>query len=235
MRIEDIDQTRSRPEFVEAIFEDLAWLGLNWELPVRVQSQHFSDYRTALDRLSHEGLLYPCFCTRADIRAADNAPHGPDGMVYPGACRSLSAVERDDRISRGDVFALRVDMAEAVRRTGNLTWIDESAGEQTVNAKQFGDVVLARKETPASYHLCVVVDDALQGIELVTRGVDLFESTHVHRLLQALLELPAPRYHHHRLITDENGKRLAKRDDARSIRHLRDSGLSPEEIVALLN
>jgi glutamyl-Q tRNA(Asp) synthetase len=233
VRIEDIDQTRSRPEFIDAIYEDLAWLGLTWEHPVRVQSEHFDDYRSALDRLSSEGLLYPCFCTRADIRAADSAPHGPDGPVYPGTCRSLTLAEREDRVSRGDALALRLDMAEAVRRIGALRWSDESAGDQEVNASQFGDVVLARKETPASYHLCVVVDDALQGIDLVTRGVDLFESTHVHRVLQSLLGLPVPRYHHHRLILDETGKRLAKRDDARSIRALRNAGMTPVEVAAL--
>jgi glutamyl-Q tRNA(Asp) synthetase len=230
LRIEDIDQTRSRPEFVNSIYEDLAWLGLTWEHPVRVQSEHFDDYRSALDRLSSEGLLYPCFCTRADIRAADSAPHGPDGAVYPGTCRSLSVAEREER---GDAFALRLDMGEAVRRVGRVSWSDESAGEQTMNAEPFGDVVLARKETPASYHLCVVVDDALQGVELVTRGLDLFESTHVHRLLQSLLGLPVPRYHHHRLIVDQGGKRLAKRDDARSIRVLRNSGMTPDEVTAL--
>lgn len=234
LRIEDIDQTRSRADYVDAIYKDLAWLGLAWEQPVRVQSQHFKDYQVALDRLAAEGLLYPCFCTRADIRAADSAPHGPDGPVYPGTCRYISGSERDERLSRGDAFALRLDMGEAVRRTGALSWTDEAAGERSMDATQFGDVVLARKETPASYHLCVVVDDALQGVEVVTRGVDLFESTHVHRLLQALLGLPVPRYHHHRLVTDENGKRLAKRDDARSIRALRESGNRPEEVVRSL-
>jgi glutamyl-Q tRNA(Asp) synthetase len=234
LRIEDIDRTRARPQFVEAIYEDLAWLGLAWEQPVRVQSEHFEDYSVALDRLSSAELLYPCFCTRADVRAAVHAPHGPDGPVYPGTCRALSPSERNERLARGDAYALRLDTDEAVRRTGPLAWTDEAAGERSLRAKAFGDVVLARKEMPASYHLCVVVDDALQGVELVTRGSDLFEATHVHRLLQALLDLPVPCYHHHRLIVDEGGRRLAKRDDARSVRALRESGLSPDEVRALV-
>lgn len=230
LRIEDIDQGRSRPEFVSAIFEDLAWLGLSWEEPVRVQSEHFADYRNALEML--QGLTYPCFCTRADIRAAVTAPHGPDGPVYPGTCRSMEESERDDRIAAGEPFALRLDMARAVERTEELYWQDRSAGEQEAAPEKFGDVVLARKETPTSYHLSVTVDDALQGVNLVTRGADLFESTHVHRLLQALLDLPTPEYWHHPLVLEDDGSKMAKRDGSESIRAFRDSGGSAESLIS---
>jgi glutamyl-Q tRNA(Asp) synthetase len=230
LRIEDIDQTRCRPEFVSAIFEDLAWLGLSWEEPVRVQSDHFEDYRSALSLLSGEGLLYPCFCTRADIRASAIAPHGPDGPLYPGTCRALSSSERSERMERGEPYALRLDVEEAVQRSGQLEWHDEHQGVHSAQPELFGDVVLARKETPASYHLCVTVDDALQEVEVVTRGEDLFESTHVHRLLQALLELPVPEYAHHPLLRDEDGKKLSKRDGATTLRAMRDSGMTPSDV-----
>lgn len=237
LRIEDIDRTRCRPEFTQGIFEDLAWLGLDWERPVRIQSGHFDDYRAGLDRLDAMGLLYPCFCTRKDIArevdGAGHAPHGPDGPLYPGHCRHLSATERDERKESGQPFALRLDMAEAARRIGPLAWYDRERGEQTARPELFGDVVLARKDTPASYHLAVTVDDALQGVTLVTRGVDLFDATHVHRLLQALLGLPVPDYAHHRLLTDEHGRRYAKRDRSLTLRALREAGRTPEEVRAL--
>ncbi|ARJ66247.1 tRNA glutamyl-Q synthetase [Magnetospirillum sp. ME-1] len=237
LRIEDIDRTRCRPEFTQGIFEDLAWLGLEWERPVRIQSEHFDDYRAALDRLDSLGLLYPCFCTRKDIArevdGAGHAPHGPDGPLYPGHCRHLSASERAERTASGQPFALRLDMAEASRRAGPLSWRDRERGEQAARPELFGDVVLARKDTPASYHLAVTVDDALQGVTLVTRGVDLFEATHVHRLLQALLDLPTPGYAHHRLLTDEHGRRYAKRDRSLTLRALRDAGRTPQEVRAL--
>jgi glutamyl-Q tRNA(Asp) synthetase len=237
LRIEDIDQTRCRPDFTAAILEDLAWLGLDWDGPVRVQSEHIADYRDALDRLAGQGLLYPCFCTRADIQAevarADAAPHGPDGPLYPGTCRALAPAEREARLAVGAAFALRLDAARAAALVGPLSWQDEIAGTVAADAAGHGDVVLARKDAPTSYHLSVTVDDALQGVSLVTRGEDLFAATHVHRLLQALLGLAVPRYRHHALITDASGQRLAKRDRAQTLRALRDSGRSPAEVRAL--
>jgi glutamyl-Q tRNA(Asp) synthetase len=232
LRIEDIDQGRCREEFVAAIFEDLAWLGLRWQPEVRRQSLHFAEYAEALDRLAAQGLLYPCFCTRADIKEMGGAPHGPDGPIYPGLCRRLSEAEREERRASGKPFALRLKMDEAVRIAGPLTWEDLSAGVQTARPDVFGDVVLARKDTPASYHLAVTWDDAKQGVTLVTRGVDLFPASHLHRLLQALLGLPVPRWHHHPLLTGPDGRRLAKRDGAPSIRSLRERGLSPDEVRA---
>lgn len=232
VRLEDIDPTRVRPEYEAGIFEDLAWLGLVWEQPVRRQSEHFEDYRRALARLDERGVLYPCFCTRREIQdeiaRAGHAPHGPDGPLYPGACRGLPRGERERRIASGAPYALRLDVGEAARQGGaELVWRDLDRGEFIARPEIFGDVVLARKETPASYHLAVVVDDALQGVTLVTRGEDLLQATHLHRLLQALLGLPVPRWRHHRLITDDAGRRLAKRDDARSLRHLRETGWTP--------
>ncbi len=237
LRIEDIDVGRSRPEFVAAIEEDLAWLGLDWERPVRRQSRHMDDYRAALDRLAAMGLIYPCFCTRAEIEAeiarASGAPHGPDGPVYPGTCRHLTAAERAARIDAGAAFALRLDMAQATARAGTLEWHDRARGTITAHPEAFGDVVLARKDTPASYHLAVTVDDALQGVTLVTRGEDLVPATDIHRLLQALLDLPVPDYHHHGLILDDAGRRLAKRDRAATLRDLREAGRTPAEARAL--
>jgi glutamyl-Q tRNA(Asp) synthetase len=235
IRLEDIDGTRARPEYEGAIFEDLAWLGLEWEVPVRRQSDHFEDYRAALAKLEALGVLYPCFCTRREIQEeiarAGNAPQGPDGPLYPGTCRNRDASERAQRMAAGEQYALRLDVAKAARFVeGYLEWTDRGRGVFTAQPAVFGDVVLARKDTPASYHLAVVVDDALQGITLVTRGEDLLEATHLHRLLQALLGLPVPEWWHHRLITDENGKRLAKRDDARSLRSLRAAGWTAERV-----
>lgn len=235
IRLEDIDGTRARPEYEEAIFEDLTWLGLTWETPVRRQSDHFDDYRAALAKLEARGVLYPCFCTRREIQEeiarAGNAPQGPDGPLYPGTCRNRSATERAERIGQGEAYALRLDVAKAASLISDeLVWQDRGRGCFKAQPGVFGDVVLARKDTPASYHLAVVVDDALQGITLVTRGEDLLEATHLHRLLQALLELPVPEWHHHGLITDEAGKRLAKRDDARSLRSLRMAGWTPAQV-----
>ena len=235
IRLEDIDATRARPEYEEAIFEDLAWLGLSWEKPVRRQSDHFEDYRAALNQLEAKELLYPCFCTRRDIQdeiaRAGNAPQGPDGPLYPGTCRHLDADERQQRLASGAAYALRLDVAKALELLdAPLSFTELSRGEMIADPSIFGDVVLARKDTPASYHLAVVVDDALQGITLVTRGEDLLPAAHLHRLLQHLLGLPVPRWHHHRLITDETGKRLAKRDDARSLRSLREAGWTPERV-----
>lgn len=230
LRIEDIDASRCREPFVQAIFDDLSWLGLSWPEPVRRQSAHMEDYRAALARLDGMGLLYPCFCTRADIARAGDAPQGPDGPIYPGICHSLSVGQRAERIAQGVPFALRLDMARALAETGPLSWRDLDRGEIEARPDDFGDVVLARKDTPTSYHLAVSVDDALQGIDIVTRGMDLFPSTHVHRLLQALLGLPVPVWRHHPLILDETGRRLAKRDNAPSLRGLREQGLSPGQV-----
>lgn len=237
LRIEDIDPVRCRAEFTAAILADLAWLGLRWEEPVRRQSEHFDDYRAALARLEADGLLYPCFCTRADIareiEAAGHAPHGPDGPLYPGSCRALPAAERAARMAAGQPYALRLDMAEALRRSGPLSWHDRGAGVVAARPELFGDVVLARKDCPASYHLAVTVDDALQGISLVTRGADLFPATHIHRLLQARLGLPTPDYAHHPLLTDETGRRFAKRDKALTLRALREAGKTAGEVRAM--
>lgn len=234
LRIEDIDPGRCRPEFIDGIVEDLAWLGLEWEQPVRRQSEHLDDFRAALARLEQMGLLYPCFCTRKDIAdevaRAGHAPHGPDGVLYPGLCRALSPSERAACMASGAAFALRLDMAAACARVGELHWHDRGSGRQRAAPELFGDVVLARKETPTSYHLAVTVDDALQGITLVTRGQDLFAATHVHRLLQALLGLPVPEYHHHGLLTDESGKRFAKRDRSLTLQSLREAGHTPEAV-----
>lgn len=229
LRLEDIDPGRCRPEFASAIPEDLAWLGLDWDGPVRVQSEHLNDYAIALDKLRARGLIYPCFCTRSDIQrhVVAAAPHGPDGgPVYPGTCRGLTEAERTARADQP--HALRLDMARAL--IPGLTF--EEAGEGTIVADpaRFGDVVLARKETPTSYHLCVTHDDALQGVTLVTRGDDLKPATHLHRLLQALLGWPTPVYAHHRLLTDAAGRRLAKRDRAVTIRTLRTAGVTADEI-----
>jgi len=237
LRMEDIDPVRCRPEFETAIREDLAWLGLEWDGAVRRQSEHFDDYRQALARLEAQALLYPCFCTRKDIQdevaRAGHAPHGPDGLLYPGTCRHLASAERAERIAAGQGFALRLDMRAAIERMGPLSWHDRRAGPVAARPEEFGDVVLARKDTPTSYHLAVTVDDAVQGVTLVTRGEDLFAATHVHRLLQALLDLPVPAYAHHRLLTDASGKRFAKRDQALTLAALRASGKNPAEIRAL--
>jgi glutamyl-Q tRNA(Asp) synthetase len=242
LRIEDIDAGRARPAFEAALLDDLAWLGLDWETPVRRQSEHFADYRAALDRLGAQGVLYPCFCTRAEIRAeierAGAAPHvapsGPDGApVYPGTCRALDPALRAERIAQGAPHALRLDVGKATALAGPLAWRDRAQGEIAARPHVFGDVVLARRDTPASYHLAVTLDDHLQGVTLVTRGEDLFEATHVHRLLQALLGLDVPLYHHHRLLTDEAGKRFAKRNRAVGLRDLRTRGLSPAAVRAL--
>jgi len=234
LRIEDIDQGRCRPEFESAILEDLAWLGLDWEDPVRRQSEHMSDYRWALDALDGWGLLYPCFCTRKDLRAeaagSALAPHGPDGPLYPGICRSLSPPERAARIAAGTPHALRLDMDAAAVLAGPLRFRDRDLGDIEVNPTGCGDVVLARKDVATSYHLAVTIDDAAQGVTLVTRGEDLLHATHVHRILQVLLDLPEPEYWHHRLLRDASGRRYAKRDRDRTIRDMRQSGMTPSEV-----
>lgn len=234
VRIEDIDRGRCRPEFEAAILEDLAWLGLEWDRPIRRQSEHMADYAAQLARLEAMGLIYPCFCTRAAIRSeiarAGHAPHGPDGPLYPGTCRTLSGDECGARIDRGEAFALRLDMGPAAARAGPLIWTDRDRGETIADPCAAGDVVLARKDTPTSYHLAVTLDDHLQGVTLVTRGEDLFATTHVHRLLQALLGFETPEYHHHRLLAAASGARLAKRDQGATLETLRAEGHGPAEV-----
>ncbi len=237
LRIEDIDQGRARPEFEAAIYEDLAWLGLSWETPVRRQSEHFADYAGALDRLAEAGLVYPCFCTRGEIRAeiarSPRAPHGPEGPLYPGTCRRLDEAERARRRAGARDFALRLDMDAAAARAGPLNWRDGARGAVQARPEALGDVVLARKDVPTSYHLSVVVDDDIQGVDMVTRGEDLFGATDVHRLLQALLGLDVPVWHHHPMILDADGRRLAKRDKARTLRQLREEGAAPATVRRL--
>ena len=231
-----MDKERSREEFVTAILEDLAWLGLTWEEPWLRQSKRFDAYNAALAHLSP--FTYPCFCTRKEITEeiarAVEAPHamGPDGPLYPGTCRRLSPDERDTRIAKGDSFALRLDAAKAATAAGPLAFI-EHGHSHPVDPLLFGDVVLARKDVPASYHLAVVVDDAYQDVNLITRGEDLLPSTHVQRLLQVLLGYPAPAYAHHRLILDKDGRKFSKRDQAVTLRSLRGEFITPAELEAL--
>jgi glutamyl-Q tRNA(Asp) synthetase len=248
LRIEDIDAGRCRPEFEAAIVEDLAWLGVQWEVPVRRQSEHFSLYREAAQRLAEQGLVYPAYESRAEIarrvaqQEADGEwPRDPDGApVYPGPAKSLPAGDRERLLESGAPYALRLDMVAAYRRVGDLWWVEQGAGPGgetgTVQAQPqaWGDVVLARKETPTSYHLSVVIDDALQGVTDVVRGQDLFWSTSVHRLLQRLLDLPQPVYRHHRLVLDAAGQKLAKSTRATGLRDLRARGLTPLDIRRLV-
>lgn len=231
LRIEDIDGTRSRVDHVQAIFDDLAWLGLRWDDAVWFQSGRLPAYRYALDRLRSMGLLYPCFCTRADIAASVNAPHGPEGIVYPGTCRHMTEAERCRRMET-EPHCWRLDSLAATGRAGRLVWHDVHAGPITAEMTQLSDVVLARKDAPASYHLAVTIDDAAQGVTDIVRGIDLFHATHVHRLLQALLDLPTPLYHHHPLLIGSDGRRLAKRNGAPSVDALRDAGIAPARLLA---
>jgi glutamyl-Q tRNA(Asp) synthetase len=234
LRMEDIDIGRCKPDFEQAIYEDLAWLGIEWEMPVRRQSEHMADYADRLARLDAQGLTYPCFCTRSEIKAEleriGGAPHGPAGHIYPGTCRDLSESERGTRLAAGTEYAIRLRMADAVLQTGAVSWHDLDRGTMTGDPLRHGDIVLARKDIPTSYHLAVTVDDALQGITQVTRGEDLAAYTDIHRVLQELLGLTAPQYRHHKLLTDVNGRRYAKRDRSLTIRALRAAGLTPEEV-----
>jgi glutamyl-Q tRNA(Asp) synthetase len=244
LRIEDIDPSRCRPEFEAAIDEDLAWLGLSWEKPARRQSEHFACYRAALEKLAGLGLIYPAFESRAETArlVAEREqeapwPRDPDGApLYPGTARALAPEEQARRLQSGAPYALRLDMAAACARVGQLSWIERGEGPEgesgsvAANPSAWGDVIIARKETPTSYHLAVVVDDALQGITEVVRGLDLFWSTSVHRLLQALLGLPQPVYRHHGLIRDASGQKLSKSTEATGLRELRAAGVTPAEI-----
>jgi glutamyl-Q tRNA(Asp) synthetase len=239
LRIEDIDVQRCRPEFERAIFEDLAWLGLQWHGEPLRQSAGMERYATALRRLQDQGVIYPCFCSRKQIRMeaeqSGRAPHGPNAeLVYPGICRDIAAAESDRRMAKGEPFAWRLNIDKALALTGPLNWYDCRAGWIRAQPQLLGDPILARKDTPTSYHLAVVVDDQLQGVNLVTRGEDLFHATHVHRLLQALLEIEPPRYYHHNLVADSRGERLAKRNRAITLRHLRDIGRTPTDIWRMI-
>jgi glutamyl-Q tRNA(Asp) synthetase len=237
LRIEDIDETRCRPEYETAIYEDLGWLGLSWDEPVRRQSERYDDYRAALAKLEALGLIYPSFESRAEI-ARTATEHDPDGApLYSGAGKSVSAAERQRRIEAGDPYALRLDMNAALARTGKLQWHEDGKfidADPAASPELWGDVVLARKDTPTSYHLSVVVDDAAQGVTDIVRGQDLYHATSVHRLLQALLGLPTPRYRHHRLILDENGRKLSKSTRSTGLRELRAQGKSPVDIRAMV-
>lgn len=231
IRIDDIDGSRSREEYVGASLADLAWLGLGWDSePVR-QSARLSDYAAALGTLRARNLVYPCFCTRADIAASLSAPHGPSGAVYPGTCRTLSKTEQQRRIS-AEPHCWRLDMARAVTHVGALTWEEQGEGPRPADPLAHGDIVLARKDAPASYHLASTLDDAAMGVTHVIRGADLIAATDVHRLLQALLDLPTPLYRHHALVCGSDGKRLAKRDAAASLAALRATGVDGRALAA---
>jgi glutamyl-Q tRNA(Asp) synthetase len=236
LRLEDIDRTRCREEFAAAILEDLTWLGLDWDGPIRRQSGHFEDYRRALEQLEAMGVLYPCFCTRREIRAeitrSGGAPQGEEASRYPGTCRGLSPEEAAAKRRSGLDYALRLDLARALALTGPLDWT-EGGHRRRADPAELGDVVLARKEVPTSYHLAVTIDDAIQGVTLVTRGEDLAKATHIHRVLQALLHLPVPDYRHHPLLLDASGQRLSKRDGALTVRSMRERGMTAADVIAL--
>ncbi len=237
LRIEDIDRARCKPRFSEWIAEDLAWLGFGWSNGIRRQSEHLPAYTTALDRLDRLRLLYPCFCTRKKLTAG-KGPKDPDGApVYPGYCKLLTARDRMQLMTAGTPYALRLDMSRAIVAAGNaVTFLEQESGPEgqtgrvNITPRAWGDVVLARKDIGTSYHIAVVVDDALQNITHVTRGQDLFHATSIHRILQVLLELPQPQYFHHRLISDDTGRKLSKSAEDRSLRSLRKAGVSPAQI-----
>ncbi len=248
LRIEDIDLVRSRSEFVAAIFEDLAWLGLVWERPVRRQSEHFAVYRRALERLKRLGVVYPCFATRKEIAAAvtADAPRDPDGSpLYPGLSRNMSMEERERCLAESVPHAWRLDMAAAFARAcevagGELHFVEEASGPNgetgrlAATPEIWGDVIVARKDIATSYHMAVVIDDALQGVTHVTRGYDLFYATHIHRVLQVLLDLPQPRYRHHDLVRDGDARKLSKSAGSQSLAGLRKAGVSAQEILEQL-
>lgn len=234
LRIEDIDGVRSRPEHVAGIIEDLAWLGVEWDGEPLFQSRRLALYEEAMGRLRDRGLVYPCFCTRAEIAAeiaaSGSAPHGSDGPVYPGTCRHLRGEERMARLTRGDAHCWRIDMGRAVAGAGALQWRGMDGETVDAHPERAGDVVLARKDAPTSYHLAATVDDAEMGVTHVLRGEDLRAATDIHRLLQALLGLPDPVYRHHPLLVDASGKRLAKRSGGISLAELRGAGMDPARL-----
>jgi glutamyl-Q tRNA(Asp) synthetase len=240
LRIEDLDRTRCKPQFATLIVDDLAWLGLRFPAPPRRQSEHGDDYAAALTHLDQQGLVYPCFCSRAEVRRASAGRRDPDGApFYSGACRSLSPAEASERLARGDKAALRLDMRRAINAApARLGWAEYGEGavpsHRSAAPEAWGDVVLRGRDLAASYHLAVVVDDALQGVTDVARGRDLLAATAVHRLLQALLGLAEPRYRHHRLVLDQNGVKLSKSRQSVSLAELRATGLAPGEVRAAL-
>ncbi|MBL8065869.1 MAG: tRNA glutamyl-Q(34) synthetase GluQRS [Chthonomonadaceae bacterium] len=233
LRIEDIDKSRSQKEFVDQILEDLTWLGIQWDGPVINQSERTELYASGLEKLAQLELVYPCFCSRKDVAEeaarSTNAPQGPDGPIYSGKCRSRPREEADALIEAGQPYVVRLDWAKAAKLVGPLKFTDNGFSHM-VEPGLFGDFVVARRDAPASYHLCVVIDDADQGVNLVTRGRDLLPSCHPQRLLQASLGLKQPVYKHHALVVDADGKRLAKRDKAQAVRTYREMGLSPEDL-----
>jgi glutamyl-Q tRNA(Asp) synthetase len=229
LRIEDIDATRCRPEFAAAILDDVAWLSIVPDGPSRRQSEHLAEYAGVLEALRARDLLYPCFCTRAEIARSGLAPHGPDGPIYPGTCAHLSVERAEARVALGEPHCWRLRTARASEVVGPVQYEEEGIGRVTCDPAAFGDVVLSRKDCPGSYHLCVTHDDWVQGITLVTRGEELRLATDIHRLLQALMGWPAPRYAHHALLTNESGAKLSKRDGAPSLQRLRLDGLTPED------
>ena len=248
LRMEDIDAARCRPEYEAAIYRDLAWLEIEWQEPVRRQSEHFDDYRSALAKLQAWQLTFPSFESRAEIArmvadrdVRERWPRDPDGApIYPGAARQMPDAERQTRIAGGEAYAIRLDMGRAMEWAGPLRWSETGSGpggetgEIVADPAAWGDAIVGRKDTPTSYHLAVVVDDALQGVTHVVRGQDLFWSTSMHRLLQALLGLPAPIYHHHKLIFDSDGRKLAKSTRSTGLRELRAGGATPADIRRLV-
>lgn len=237
LRFEDIDVTRVREEYYAAIEEDLHWLGIEWHGTPWRQIDRAEVYQSALEQLRMLDVLYPCFCTRREITQMAQAPQqgdGSEGPLYPGTCRDLARDEREARMSRGARWAWRLDARKARQMCGDLTWYDQRRGWQSLDPGSLGDVVIARRDIGVSYHLAVVVDDAEQQVSIVTRGDDLFSSTHVHTMLQRLLGLPQPQYRHHRLVCDEEGKRLAKRHDPLSLRKMRESGMSADDVMSLI-
>ena len=239
VRIEDIDTARCNSAFEASIFEDLSWLGLTWEKPVRKQSNHMADYAKGLKKLENLGLLYRCTLSRKELSEVMSAPH-PDNALNStqktptDTLRYISAIENKRRLGAGAPYAIRLHMRAALKLAGNLKWYDCEHGEQIAEPETFGDIVLARKDIATSYHLSVTIDDAIQGITRVTRGNDLLPATHIHRLLQELLELPTPDYHHHKMITDKNGLRLAKRNKSSTLQEMKKSGQNPEDIIQFL-
>ena len=231
IRIDDIDGSRSREDYVAASLADLAWLGLGWDGEPLRQSARLGEYAAALERLRDRDLVYPCFCTRADIAASLAAPHGPSGTVYPGTCRNLSEAERERRMAT-EPHCWRLDTARALAVAGDLVWEEQGQGVRPADPLAHGDIVLARKDAPASYHLASTLDDAAMGVTHVIRGADLIAATDVHRLLQALLDLPTPLYRHHALVCGPDGKRLAKRDAAASLASLRATGADGRALAA---
>ncbi|MGY8975502.1 MAG: tRNA glutamyl-Q(34) synthetase GluQRS [Alphaproteobacteria bacterium] len=237
LRIEDIDSQRSSKVFEESIYEDLEWLQIKYSTDIRYQADHMDDYKGAIKELQKLDMVYPCFCSRSDIKAeimrAGNAPHEEETSIYPGTCRRLSKEERIKKIAIGTSFAWRLNIRAAAKKLGNLVWRDLRLGKHTVPVGTMGDVVLARKDVPTSYHLSATLDDHIQRIGLVTRGEDLVSATHVHKIIQSLLELKSPIYLHHPLILDSKGVRLSKRTRAQTVKSLKTSGLKRNDVIDL--